>query len=876
MVSPLLQLPDELLVWICDACPTARDKAALASTHRHLYELLDPALYRYNVECQDASGFMWAAQHGRLDLLEKFHNAGAEVNDTSASYSMPPLGTPHRTVQPAAARRVDVSFSLLHAAVREGRDDAVEWLLDHGARVNAPGRGVCMCQAHLDALYMDIEEAPWLYDGSWHPGWSPLHLAICNGRASTVRLLVSRGASSVTTKNKGDRITALHSAALCGNVSMVEYLLQKWPETLNMLDRYGHNALHYAAVCFGPDEVLPALINLLVTSGVHMEHESSSSLTPLLVACRASCVHAAVLLVEAGAAPTGMSDGLTPLHLALLPRDMFLNHTAVDDEAWHLFQASLVRRLAQDSGLIDQTAEEEQAGFGIPRGGGDTPLMMACMPGKPVILVAILLDAGADVNAIGSGDRTALTIAATDPNADRRDEKLILLLRRGARLDLRDKSRYLSTSALETILDVNPYLDSQHPLRVILDNCTENNVSQKHLDSVARAMLDAQNFTIFKALVEKGARVINISDREMNEIVTCLADDDEVELLEWFFDKIFPWAELNDQLIVRAVEHHYFSVEIPPIVEMLLRRGQAPVNGRDELGETALYAACSTSNISLLKALVERGAEVNTFNRGGETALCVAVEQEWSEGVECLMKNGAHPFIVRPNPDGIAFTVDVILKAIENDTCLPEILSNMPASSWEQAWIDKIFENLLQQPVLPHFYDLFKLFGNSGLDFNTVCVKEVNLLTWAIYDVYTPDEDHILRAHPAGGDFLKHSGRKNCRGALLWSLASNGMDLVGTVHGLELPSASVSKLLAGTLNGEIVWPSPDTQDPVSIIRHFFEWGPRDVAGHRQLVPRSIEEVLPDISVRVGSCRARIDCRPDSFHPSGSDSGFPTK
>jgi uncharacterized protein len=72
---------------------------------------------------------------------------------------------------------------------------------------------------------------------------------------------------------------------------------------------------------------------------------------------------------------------------------------------------------------------------------------------------------------------------------------------------------------------------------------------------------------------------------------------------------------------------------------MLLKAGAA-VNGTNVLGETPLFAASRTGNVSCVKLLIKQGADPNVRNRKGVTALMQAAEEGHVDVVKVLADAG--------------------------------------------------------------------------------------------------------------------------------------------------------------------------------------------------------------------------------------------
>ncbi|KAK4127264.1 ankyrin [Parathielavia appendiculata] len=110
-VSPITSLPVELFLDIATRhCPlTAKNLNALARTCRSLYELLNPLLYRFNVETTGASAAMHAARHGHVAVLERLAAHGADF---------------------AAVKDEDGwEYGPVGVAARHGQDEILSWFL---------------------------------------------------------------------------------------------------------------------------------------------------------------------------------------------------------------------------------------------------------------------------------------------------------------------------------------------------------------------------------------------------------------------------------------------------------------------------------------------------------------------------------------------------------------------------------------------------------------------------------------------------------------------------------------------------------------------------------------------------------------------------
>jgi len=168
----------------------------------------------------------------------------------------------------------------LHKAAGEGHLEVCEYLLAHGAKVNAQA----------------------LVDGT------PLHVA--KDRA-VAELLLAHGADLRAKEIKvGD--SPLHSAAWRGHPDVAELLIARGVD-VNVLNRMAYTPLHSAAA-FGNTEVA----KLLIAKGADKNARNQDGWTPLHLAVGLGHQDTAALLLDLGADPN-LRDAFfqaTPLHWA--------------------------------------------------------------------------------------------------------------------------------------------------------------------------------------------------------------------------------------------------------------------------------------------------------------------------------------------------------------------------------------------------------------------------------------------------------------------------------------------------------------------------------------------------------------------------------
>lgn len=186
----LFQWPDDDLTIAARAALTG-NLPLLAHMHEHHIDI-------HELTPMGNSLLILAAMGGQLTSISWLHRLGLDPHHRNAN------GT-----------------NALMMAAAYGHTDIVQWLVDHDALVGCPGE-------HTD-----------------DNGSDALMYAARAGQIETAEQLVSLGAC-LTNRNH-NKVTALMLAAKSGNYDLVKLLSREGPAFINWLDKYGYNAVHYAA-----------------------------------------------------------------------------------------------------------------------------------------------------------------------------------------------------------------------------------------------------------------------------------------------------------------------------------------------------------------------------------------------------------------------------------------------------------------------------------------------------------------------------------------------------------------------------------------------------------------------------------------------------
>ncbi|XP_064937876.1 ankyrin repeat-containing protein At5g02620-like isoform X3 [Musa acuminata AAA Group] len=222
----------------------------------------------------------------------------------------------------------NVGNTALHEAARNGHDSFVEELM-----ARAPGESAATNNVNgVSALYMAVESGSASIvrrllaateascDGP--NGRTALHSAVLRSSPVEITRMLLQQRASLTRKADAAGLVPLHFAAARGDLEMVRLLLQNDASTAYLRDNGGASAIHVAA-SFGHVNVIKHLIETCPGcsevrdgEGSNFFHVAISKRREQVVRFVATSPRLTDLLNEPD------SDGNTPLHRAIISRDM--------------------------------------------------------------------------------------------------------------------------------------------------------------------------------------------------------------------------------------------------------------------------------------------------------------------------------------------------------------------------------------------------------------------------------------------------------------------------------------------------------------------------------------------------------------------------
>ncbi len=575
----------------------------------------------------------WAARNGDAELAKMLVYAGAKVDPVTR------LG----------------SYTPLHLASRAGNVSVIVALLEAGAEPTATTTSGGATALHFAAAQGNPEAIkallgrgidPDIRDGAW--GQTPLMWASANGRTMAVRSLLAGGADLAlvsATEDIAEREKQDRTSAQARNRRVAALRAAERPPAAR--------AETPAAPAQQARPRAEATDSTAERSRDQPGEQARKELTetsPEQLAARADSVAKAAADTTKAAADTA--------------------NAAAAQAAQARMDSTAVRPAAGKEGAArpaDSTATKEKEPEPLSYGdlvgvkGGLTPLLFAAREGHTETVVA-LLDAGADVNQVSTGDHTsALLIAVINGHFDLAH----VLLERGARPNLASDAgatplyAALNTQWAPKALYPQPTAHTQQRttyielMKALLEAGADPNVRlTKHLWYMSYNFdllgVNTEGATPFwraayatdvpamKLLVASGADP-NIPTRKPPERRR-RGDDDDGEQADSLDASGLPpvpvggpgvWPLLAASGVgygegYAANAHRHAPDGWLPAVKYLIEELGVDPNARDHNGYNAIHHAAARGDNELIEYLVEKGVDVKAVSRRGQTTADMA------------------------------------------------------------------------------------------------------------------------------------------------------------------------------------------------------------------------------------------------------------
>ena len=511
---------------------------------------------------------------------------------------------------------VDVSGSQpLHLACKQGHTETGKLLLSYGADTNAvnkcgqtPLHTAASRKSGCPKLCETLLKHDAKIDAVDVDGSQPLHLACKQGHAETGKLLLSYGADTNAVNKCGQ--TALHTAASrkSGCPKLCETLL-KHDAKVDAVDVDGSQPLHLAC-----KQGHAETGKLLLSYGADTNAVNKCGQTPLHTAAsrESDCPELCEILLTHNAKIDAVDvDGSQPLHLACKQ-----GHTKTVNL---LLSHSADVRAINGNGhsplwLISKCITGSKRGVNNE---GNHALHITSKNGM-LMAVQVLVDLGADTNAVNKHEQTPLHAAA----GGKKDcpELCEILLEHGGKMDAVDEdgNQPLHWACKRGHVETGKLLLSCGAYTSAVNKC-----GQTLLHTAASGESDCPELCVI--LLKQDAR-IDAVDEHGNQPLHLACKQGHTKTVNLL---------LSHSADVRASDGNGHS----PLV-LFSKRITLSQRGVDSEGNHDLHM---TSENGMSTAVVDLGADTNTMNKHGQTPLHAAAggKKDCPEVCEILLKHGA-------------------------------------------------------------------------------------------------------------------------------------------------------------------------------------------------------------------------------------------
>ena len=574
-------------------------------------------------------GLHMAASFGLQYFVEYYLDQGAEVD-----------------------ARDSVGMTALHKAAMYGRVDVVRLLLEFGAAVgirdqlgyNALVWAVRANEVSVSRLLLQNGSDP---EFKTYPNYSsPIAIAARQGHEEILELLTEYGADDAG-KHKLI-VDAFLDAALNGRNGIVRLLVRNdksWELSEQDLARAMTKAASRGHV---------TTMSILLKAGVNVKSPSSLSRESLQEAAKGGHSEATQLLLTAGANPNIQTlDGNLPLHEAA--------------RNGHVGIVALLLEHGADVNALN--SKGETAIFFIVGPKNEFLADLWTLPATSVPVMQLLLEKGANTAATPRhSSRTSLeyaifrghkglvqlllqceSLAATQKNLMLYLTDLYDQIREKSgndeavnRLLGRKEAQNLGSAPNLLLIPIPAERGYERVVLTFLQAGADIEATNLQGNTALQMSARAGHIAIVRLLLQQGADINSRGSTDATPLIMA-AEEEKTDVVSLLLDQGANIDATSGHLLHVVIRYSEWKSAIP-IIDLLLEKG-ADLEAQDHGGQTPLVVAIRSLNFEIVRFLLERGADLEAKDRQGQTPLMVAVQEFPRVAVgllKFLLENGAN------------------------------------------------------------------------------------------------------------------------------------------------------------------------------------------------------------------------------------------
>ncbi len=273
----------------------------------------------------------------------------------------------------------------------------------------------------------------------------------------------------------------------------------------------------------------------------------------------------------------------------------------------------------------------EGAPVNVQTSEGTTPLMLAALYGT-ADTIRLLVDHGADPNAVDKNDASALLFAAGDL------AKVRLLIDRGANVNAQ------SALGNTPLIAAAAHSDNLEVVKLLLEKGADVHAKNVNNVSALAAAVVASDAATVRFLLDQGCkpdRINNLFGAAGNSLLEIAAQYGSCEIVELLLARAADVNASDSNFAGHALNYALLSQK-PEIARRLIEAG-ADLKECSPIGRVPpiVFAAYSeTGDSSVAKLMIERGVDTSANNQAGETALTWARRRGFPDVVALLAAAG--------------------------------------------------------------------------------------------------------------------------------------------------------------------------------------------------------------------------------------------